>query len=122
MDADRFLRELPLLFEDFPASEHPRDRRFAPIADEIENLARENNFALLNLAASCLDADEAYVEVGVYHGASLIAALLGNEGRSVIGIDSFGFRDASLEKVEQNLARFGVPRPEILVGLSLIHI
>ena len=116
MDADRFLRELPALFEDFPTSEHPRDRRFAPMADGIENLARENNFALLNLAASCLGPDEAYVEVGVFHGASLISAMLGNEGRRFIGIDSFDFRDASLETVEQNLERFGVPRPELLVG------
>src|SRR5665809_71610 len=116
MDADRFLRELPVLFEDFPASEHPRDRRFAPIADEIENLARENNFALLNLAASCLGPNEAYVEVGVFHGASLISAMLGNEGRRFIGIDSFDFRDASLEIVEANLERFGLPRPELLVG------
>jgi predicted O-methyltransferase YrrM len=116
MDADRFLRELPALFDDFPGSEHPRDRRFAPIVEGVENLASENVLALLNLAASCLGPDDAYVEVGVYHGASLIAALLGNEGRRVIGIDSFGFRDASLEKVEQNLVRFGVPRPEILVG------
>ena len=116
MDADRFLRELPALFEDFPSSEHPHDRRLAPIADEIENLARENNFALLNLAASCVGPDEAYVEVGVFHGASLISAMLGNEGGRFIGIDSFDFRDASLEKVEQNLERFGVPRPEFLVG------
>ncbi len=116
MDVDRFLRELPALFEDFPASEHPRDRRFAAIAGEIENLARENNFALLNLAASCLDADEAYVEVGVFHGASLISAMLGNEGRRFIGIDSFDFHDASLEIVEGNLERFGLPRPELLVG------
>ena len=116
MNADRFLRELPALFDDFPASEHPRDRRFAPIVEGVENLASENVLALLNLAASCLAPDEAYVEVGVFHGASMIAALLGNEGNRVIGIDSFGFRDASLEKVEQNLERFGVPRPEILVG------
>ena len=116
MDADRFLRELPALFDDFPASEHPRDRRFAPIVEGVENLATENVLALLNLAASCLGPDEAYVEVGVYHGASLIAALLGNENARVIGIDSFGFRDGSLEKVEQNLERFRVPRPEILVG------
>ena len=116
MDADRFLRELPGLFEDFPDSEHPRDRRFAPIVEQVENLASENVLALLNLAASCLGPDEAYVEVGVYHGASLIAALLGNEERRFVGIDSFGFREASLEKVEQNLERFGVPRPELLVG------
>ena len=116
MNADRFLEELPGLFEDFPRSPHPRDRRFAPVADEVENLACENNLALLNLAASCLEGDEAYVEVGVFHGASLIAAMLGNEGKRFVGIDSFGFRDASLEKVEANLARFGLPRPEILVG------
>jgi len=116
MNAERFLRELPLLFENFPHSEHPIDRRFGPIAEEIENLARENNFALLNLAASCLDPGEAYVEVGVFHGASLIAAMLGNESRRFVGIDSFDFRDASLEMVERNLERFGIPRPELLVG------
>ncbi len=116
MNAERFLEQLPALFKDYPASEHPHDRRFAPIADEIENLARENNFALLNLAASCLDAGEAYVEVGVFHGASLIAAMLGNQSSRFVGIDSFDFRDASLETVELNLDRFGLPRPELLVG------
>ena len=116
MDADRFLRELPALFEDYPSSEHPLDRRFAPIVDEVENLAAENVLALLNLAAACLGPDEAYVEVGVFHGASLIAAMRGNEDKRFVGIDSLGFRDASIEKVERNLERFGLPRPELLVG------
>ncbi len=116
MDADRFLAELPRLFADYPRSEHPVDRRFAPIADEVENLARENNLALLNLAARCLGPGEAYVEVGVFHGASLIAAMLGNEGKRFVGVDSFEFRDASLEKVEANLARYGLELPEIVVG------
>jgi predicted O-methyltransferase YrrM len=121
LDADRFLRELPELFDDFPGSEHPRDRRFQPVVDTVENLASENVLALLNFAASLLEPDEAYVEVGVYHGASLIASMLGNDGKRFVGIDSFGFRDASLEKVQTNLERFGVlssdqARPEILVG------
>ena len=116
MDADRFLAELPKLFEDFPRSEHPIDRRFQPVAEEVENLARENNLALLNLAAACLGEGEAYVEVGVYHGASLISAMLGNDGKRFVGIDNFEFREASLEKVEANLERFGLSRPEILVG------
>jgi len=115
VDSERFLRELPELFENFPHSEHPVDRRFAPIVERVENLARENNLALLNLAASCLGPDEIYVEVGVFHGASLVAAMLENEGRFV-GIDSFDFRDGSLETVEQNLAHFGVGQPELLVG------
>jgi predicted O-methyltransferase YrrM len=116
VDADRFLDELPKLFEDFPRSEHPIDRRFQPVAEEVENLARENNLALLNLAAACLGEGEAYVEVGVYHGASLISAMLGNDGRRFVGIDNFEFREASLEKVEANLERFGLRRPDILVG------
>jgi protein O-GlcNAc transferase len=116
VDADRFLERLPGLFEDFPRSEHPVDRRFAPVAEEVENLARENNLALLNLAAGCLEGEEAYVEVGVFHGASLIAAMLGNEDKEFVGVDSFGFRDATLEKVEANLARFGLTPPTILVG------
>jgi len=116
MDADRFLRQLPGLFEDFPRSEHPLDRRFAPVVEQVENLTKENNLALLNLATACLAPGEAYVEVGVYHGASLIAAMLENEDRRFVGIDDFGFRDGSVEKVEQNLARFGLPRPELLIG------
>jgi len=116
VNADRFLEALPRLFEDYPSSEHPLDRRFAPIVEEVENLAAENVLALLNLAAACLGPDEAYVEVGVFHGASLIAAMLGNEGKRFVGIDSFAFRDASLEKVERNFAHFGLPRPELLVG------
>ncbi len=116
MNAARFLDELPLLFERFPESEHPIDRRFAPIAENVENLACENNLALLNLAASCLADDEAYVEIGVFHGASLIAAMLGNEEKGFVGVDSFTFRDASLEQVEANLARYGLRTPRILVG------
>ena len=116
MDADRFQRELPELFEDFPHSEHPIDRRFAPVVEHVENLARENNFALLNLAASCLGPNDAYVEVGVFHGASLVAAMLGNDGRPFVGIDSFSFRDATVDKVERNLDHFGLDRPELIVG------
>ena len=116
MDSARFLEELPRLFDDYPRSEHPRDRRFASVADDVENFARENNLALINLAASCLGEGEAYVEIGVFHGASLIAAMLGNEGKRFIGVDSFVFRDTSLEKVQANLARYGLDVPEILVG------
>jgi predicted O-methyltransferase YrrM len=116
LNADRFLEELPRLFEDFPHSVHPLDRRFLPVAEDVENLARENNLALINLAARCLGPGEAYVEVGVFHGASLIAAMLGNEDKHFIGIDSFAFRDATREKVETNLARFGLDVPELVVG------
>ena len=116
MDHERFLRELPALFDDFPRSEHPSDRRFAPIVDGVENLAAENNLALLNLAAACLDEGEAYVEAGVYHGASLIAAMLGNHDGRFVGIDDFRLGDSGVEEVERNLSRFGLALPDLLVG------
>jgi predicted O-methyltransferase YrrM len=116
MDANRFLRELPELFADFPRSEHPLDRRFAPVVEQIEGLTRENNVALLNLAASCLGPDEAYVEVGVLYGTSLIGAMLGNEERRFVGIDDFRMWEGNVDQLERNLARFGVARPGHLVG------
>ena len=42
--------------------------------------------------------------------------MLGNEDRRFVGIDSFEFRDATLDGVERNLEAFGLPRPELLVG------
>ena len=116
MNAERFLEELPRLFEDFPRSEHPLDRRFAAIIERVENLASENVLALLNLAASCLEPGETYVEVGVYHGASLIAATMGNEDKDIVGIDGFGFREARLDKVQASFDAFDLEPPEILVG------
>ena len=62
MDAERFRRELPGLFDDFPRTEHPRDRRFAAVVERIENLTSENVLALLNLAASCVEPGESYVD------------------------------------------------------------
>jgi predicted O-methyltransferase YrrM len=116
VDSERFLDELPTLFEEFPGSEHPRDRRFQPILDQVENLASENVLALLNLAASCLDGAEAYVEIGVLHGASLIAATLGNEDKNIVGVDNFTLRDGSAERVQENFARFDLRKPRLLEG------
>lgn len=126
MDVDRFSRELPLLFEDFPRSEHPRSRRFDDVLDAVPNLARENNLALLNLAASLLEPGESYVEVGAYMGASLIAAMRGNEGRDFVAIDRFSFGPLELDDrslpaasrtlLEANLARFGLSGATILAG------
>ena len=116
MDSQRFLRDLPTLFEDFPGSEHPRDRRFRPVLEQVENLASENVLALLNLAASCLQREEAYVEIGVLHGASLIAATLGNEDKNIVGVDNFTLMDGSADRVQENFARFGLPKPRLLEG------
>jgi hypothetical protein len=46
VDVERFLRDLPLLFDDFPRSERPRDPRFAEILEAVPGLAEPNNLAL----------------------------------------------------------------------------
>jgi predicted O-methyltransferase YrrM len=116
MDVDRFLRELAERFDDFPRSELPRDVRFAEILDAVPGLARANNLALLNAAASCLEPGESYVEVGTYHGTSLIAAMLDNDAEFV-AIDNWSLGDGSREQLDRNLARFGFAgRADIIEG------
>jgi predicted O-methyltransferase YrrM len=116
VDAEAFLRSLPRLFDRFPESEQPRDPRFQQILDAVPGLARANNLALLNLAASHLREGESYVEVGTYRGTSLIAAMLGNDDKDFVAIDNFSFRDASRELLEQNLASFGLSGVRIIEG------
>jgi predicted O-methyltransferase YrrM len=99
MDVDRFLAELPQQLED--------TARFAEILAAVPGLAQPNNLALLNVAARCRDEGESYVEVGTYHGTSLIAAALGNGG-PFVALDNWSMGDGSREELEANLARFGV--------------
>src|ERR1700704_6155189 len=99
MDTDRFLRELPEQLEDVSA--------FAEILEAVPGLAQPNNLALLNVAARRLDEGESYVEVGTYHGTSLIAAMLGNDG-AFVALDNWSMGDGSREQLEQNLERYGL--------------
>jgi predicted O-methyltransferase YrrM len=115
VDSRRFVRELPRLFAKYPRSEHPRDRRFAPILADVGGLARENNLALLNLAASFLGEGESYVEAGSFKGLSLIAAMLGNTG-DFVGIDDFSLGDGNRTLLEANLRRYGLAGHAILEG------
>jgi precorrin-6B methylase 2 len=116
VDAARFERELAALFDDFPRSEQPRDARFGEVLDRLGGLAKENNLALVNLAASLLGPDECYVEFGAFKGASLVSAMLGNEEKQFVAIDSFSLAGGSRALLEANLRSFGLEPPEILEG------
>jgi hypothetical protein len=115
LDVTRFLAELPGLWDDFPRSPEPRGRRFDDLVDGLPNLATENVLALVNRAASLLPPGESYVEVGTYFGASLLAAMRGNDG-DFVAIDRFQFGPvevrgrsmpaASRAGLEENLRRF----------------
>ena len=114
-DSERFPRALAGLFDDYPRSPHPRDRRFARILAEVGGLACENNLALLNLAASLLAPGESYVEVGSFKGQSLIAAMLGNAG-DFVGIDDFSMEGGGRALLEANIMRHGLTGHTILEG------
>lgn len=125
MDVARFAAELPGLFDDFPGSELPSERRFRDVIEGIPHLATENVLTLINLAGSLLGPGESYVEVGTFYGASLIAAMRGNDG-DFVGVDSFMFRVASVrgrelppasrDGLEESLRRFGAEDATILEG------
>lgn len=115
MEIERFEPELHALFDDFPSSEHPRERRFDQVLEAVPGLARENNLALLNLTARLLGSGESYVEIGTYRGTSLIAAMLGNEGKEFVGIDDFSMGQGSRQELERNLTAFSL-EPTILAG------
>jgi predicted O-methyltransferase YrrM len=116
MKTDAFLERLRDAFDDFPHSELPRDVRFAEILEAVPGLGRANNLALLNVAAGCLEPGESYVEVGTYHGSSLIAALLENVG-DFVALDNWSLGDGSQEQLARNLARFELAgRPKLIEG------
>jgi predicted O-methyltransferase YrrM len=108
VDPSRFVATLPSHWHDFPRSETPRDPRFGEILERVPGLACANNLALLNIAASLLDAGETYVEVGSFRGTSLIAAMLDNEQPQFVAVDDFSFREAKRATLERNLAAFGL--------------
>jgi protein O-GlcNAc transferase len=116
LDIDRFEPALHELFEEFPISEHPNGRRFTRILDEVPGLARENNLALLNLAASMLGPEECYVEVGTYRGTSLIGAMVGNDECEYVAIDDFSMGKGTRRELERNLKHFALEQPTILEG------
>lgn len=116
MDVDRFEPALHALFDEFPVSPQPNGRRFSRILAEVPGLAEENNLALLNLAASMVEPGESFVEVGSYHGTSLIGAMVGNDDTDFVAIDDFSMSDGSRALLESNLKHFGLELPTIVEG------
>lgn len=61
---------------------------------------------IIAIAASCLDTDEAYVNIGVWDGFSLLAASLGAPESTSIGVDNFSEMHQQLQPLlNPNLTR-----------------
>lgn len=74
----------------YMTANQPRDRRMDDIS-HIEGMNSENIRLLIN--ELCRDV-KTYVEVGCFHGASLISAAYNNEGCTCYGIDNFDLYNA----------------------------
>jgi len=76
---------------------------------DVEGKTSIKKQRLLNLAFGFLEDTEGYLEIGTYHGKSLISAILGNPLRPVFACDNFSEFDVnSLEITRANLARYGL--------------
>jgi hypothetical protein len=65
---------------------------YCKILDPILNIPRFSSFAIaaiIHRTVREMAQDTAYVNVGIWHGFSLFAGMLGNQQKKVIGIDNF---------------------------------
>lgn len=114
MDTSAFLRSLPEIWDGDPQSaDHPRDRRFGTVLEQVRGMATENKLALLNAAAAQLGPGEIYLEVGTWAGCSVIGAALGNTGRFV-AVDDFSQFGGPEDECRQNVASFGLDHVEVV--------
>src|SRR5208282_5919752 len=70
---------------------------------EIPGMATENKLRLLNCAVAAIDADEVYVEVGCYKGASLVGAAASNPHARIFACDNFSQFDGAADALRRTL-------------------
>ncbi|OLP17142.1 hypothetical protein BST81_17480 [Leptolyngbya sp. 'hensonii'] len=94
MNDQQFIRHLPDFYWDWgQESVRPRDDRFAQMLAQVESSLSASTLQLLNVAVTCLEAEEVYCEVGSAQGASLIAALLDHPDTLALAVDDFSDGD-----------------------------
>jgi len=84
-------------------STHPVDRSLSHVLAEIPGMATENKLRLLNCAVASLGADEVYVEVGCYRGASLVGAAASNSHSRIFACDNFSQFDGAADALRRTL-------------------
>jgi hypothetical protein len=93
---DRFAAELSSLYTDWgTAQARPRLPTFQAILNRVHGLTAPSVLQLLNFAVGCMENDEAYLEVGSFHGSTLLGALFGHAGHRAYAVDNFSLFDPS---------------------------
>ena len=87
----------------------PEISRSLDLCSDVEGKLSLKKQQLLNLAYRILPAHEAYLEVGTYHGKSLLSALIGNPLRPTFACDNFSEFDVnSFAITQENLRKYGL--------------
>ncbi len=86
---------------------------YCTVLDSVQGMTTPSTMHLLNLAVQHMGANECYLEVGTWRGATLIGALLGNDAYGVaIDDDSMNEHDKDARSSQavwrENVARFGM--------------
>ena len=92
----RFNLSMEMLNTRLPEHEREQRRNFA----ELLRIPRMSTFAIgsiLNEGVARLHDDLCFVNVGVWHGFTLLSGMIGNAGKRCIGIDNFSEFDAPKE-------------------------
>jgi protein O-GlcNAc transferase len=112
MDCQRFIEQLPSLYENWgEEGVCPKSGRFQEVLELGQGMTTANIMQLLNFAVSCMEPDEVYCEIGSFQGASLIGALLDNPDKMACAVDDFSEFDTwgdSFEKFRSNLSNFNL--------------
>ncbi len=104
---DRARCPLDLLITRLPAQRLRLRRLLRPLC-LIPRMSSFAVAAILNRAVALMPAEQAFVNVGVWHGFTLLAGMAGNDGRRCVGVDDFsefgGPRAAFLARFERRRA------------------
>jgi protein O-GlcNAc transferase len=110
MDYQRFLHQLPALFDDWgQPTVRPKSERFQQALSQMQGMTTPSVMQVLNFALDCAAPNELYCEVGTFRGSTLVGALLGHGDRMAYAVDNFSEFDpdgSGLEELLYNLKLF----------------
>jgi hypothetical protein len=83
--------------------------------NQIQHMQRMSTWAvagIINWAVSQMKPDHAYLDIGVWHGYTALAGMIGNESKRCIGVDNFSQFDKPREDFITLFDTFSSPRHE----------
>jgi protein O-GlcNAc transferase len=105
MDYQGFLSLLPELYSNWGQdSVRPKTEQFQQILEQVGGKTTANIMQLLNFAVACMEPDEIYCQVGCFHSANLIAALMEHPNQMAYAVENFFEFDPSGEYFERLIA------------------